>query len=324
MEMTAPIVLFAYNRPEHLKQTIEALKSNAEAAESTLYIFSDGPRVKQAPEGADTATVKGIAEQNEKTRQAVEATREYIHTVEKEGLFREVIVTESPCNKGLATSVITGVDQVVRKHGRVIVIEDDAVCAPGFLEFMNRALEFYEPYHQKIWMIGGYCPKLDIPQDYPYEFYVMGRGSSFAWATWLDRWETVDWKVLDYATFRHNHRMRKAFNRFGEDRANMLDTQMLGKIDSWAVRFAYAMFRHDMYAVLPTRSLIQTIGRDGTGTHARQISHDFDVSLNSAPCDVVFADIDPDERIVRQHVQYFKRSKPYLFKQYIKNCWLKK
>ncbi|MBP3435476.1 MAG: glycosyltransferase [Clostridia bacterium] len=316
--------MFAYNRPDHLKKTVEALKANKEAKESILYIFSDGPRIKKAPADASAELIRQTDEKNEKTRQAVEETRQYIRAVADESFFREVIVTEAPENKGLATSIITGVDWVINRHGRVIVIEDDAVCAPGFLRFMNDALDFYESYDRKIWMIGGYCPKLDIPQDYAYDFYVMGRGSSFAWATWKDRWQKIDWTVASYRDFRNNHRLRRAFNRYGDDRANMLDAQMLGKIDSWAVRFAYEMFRNGMYAVLPTRSLIQTIGRDGTGTHATQVSHDFDVELGEAPQNIAFADVDPDERIVKQHTAYFKRSKAYLFRQYVKNCLLKK
>ena len=40
----APIVLFAYNRLEHLKLTISNLKKNNLANSSELIIFSDGPK----------------------------------------------------------------------------------------------------------------------------------------------------------------------------------------------------------------------------------------------------------------------------------------
>ena len=38
MTKYAPILLFVYNRPEHLKQTMETLQNNTLAAESKLYI----------------------------------------------------------------------------------------------------------------------------------------------------------------------------------------------------------------------------------------------------------------------------------------------
>ena len=40
----APIVLFVYNRPDHTRRTVEGLLGNAEAKESLLYIFADGPK----------------------------------------------------------------------------------------------------------------------------------------------------------------------------------------------------------------------------------------------------------------------------------------
>lgn len=39
-----PIVLFAYNRPWHLRQTLEALRRNHLAESSRLIVYSDGPR----------------------------------------------------------------------------------------------------------------------------------------------------------------------------------------------------------------------------------------------------------------------------------------
>ena len=40
----APIVLFAYNRPEHLRRCIASLQANALAAESELFVYSDGAK----------------------------------------------------------------------------------------------------------------------------------------------------------------------------------------------------------------------------------------------------------------------------------------
>ena len=41
----APIVLFAYARPEHTLRTLKALADNTLAADSRLYIYIDGPQV---------------------------------------------------------------------------------------------------------------------------------------------------------------------------------------------------------------------------------------------------------------------------------------
>lgn len=40
----APIIVFAYDRPDHLSKTLAALAKNDLAPQSVLYIYSDGPR----------------------------------------------------------------------------------------------------------------------------------------------------------------------------------------------------------------------------------------------------------------------------------------
>ena len=42
--MYAPIIVFAYNRPEHLKNTLNALALNQEAKDSDLFVFIDGSK----------------------------------------------------------------------------------------------------------------------------------------------------------------------------------------------------------------------------------------------------------------------------------------
>ena len=78
-------------------------------------------------------------------------------------MFDEVIITEEPKNKGLANSVIQGVDKVIREYSKVIVIEDDAIPAKDFLEYMNNGLNFFEK-NPKVWSIGGFTPDMEIPE----------------------------------------------------------------------------------------------------------------------------------------------------------------
>jgi len=44
----APIVLFVYNRPDHTRQTVEALQKNELAKESELFIYSDAAKNETA------------------------------------------------------------------------------------------------------------------------------------------------------------------------------------------------------------------------------------------------------------------------------------
>jgi hypothetical protein len=243
----APIVLFVYNRPIHTKKTVQALLKNKLASQSILYIYSDYPK-------------------KEEHKEDVKKVREYIHTIKG---FKEIHIIERKQNYGLAKSIIEGVIEVINKYGRIIVIEDDLITSHMFLTFMNNMLETYEK-EKKIYSITryNYPPKLmKIPEEYKYDIYFSPRAGSWGWATWKDRWNKADWEVKDYEEFKNNKQLQKEFNKGGDDMTDMLISQMEGKLDSWAIRWCYTLFKNNAYCVYPTKSYIDNIGMDGSGVH---------------------------------------------------------
>jgi hypothetical protein len=246
----SPIILFVYNRPKHTAETVEALKKNEFASESVLYVFSDGAK--------EDAT----EEQKNKIREI----RNYIHTITG---FKELIIEEAPKNKGLANSVIYGVTKVINKHGKAIVVEDDIVTHPFFLRFMNECLDKYED-RRDIFMIGGYNMAFKFPWWYRKDIYVVHRSCSWGWATWKSRWDLADWSVSDYSIMCQDINLQNKFNRGGNDMFPMLTAQMNGKIDSWAIRWDYSLYKHDAVCIRPVRTLVTNNGMDGTGIHCKQ------------------------------------------------------
>ena len=126
--MLAPIILFVYNRPEHLRKTLTWLGQNEMANQSTLFVYCDG--------------VKPDATKEQVER--VEAARKVAHELAVIPTFKEVHFVERENNLGLGTSIITGVTEVIRQYGRAIVMEDDLQTSPLFLDFMNKCLDHYE------------------------------------------------------------------------------------------------------------------------------------------------------------------------------------
>ena len=243
----APVVLFAYNRPDHMRQTIEALQKNELADRSDLFIYSDGPK-------------------DEQTEKAVQKVREYIHTING---FKTVTIREREENWGLAKSIIGGVTEVINEYGRIIVLEDDLISSPMFLNYMNYYLNAYKNEHKVFSITGFNYPQnlFNIPDDYIYSIYFGCRCMSWSWATWSDRWDKVDWQIKDFGTFIQDKKSKKLFNRGGDDLTDMLKSQIEGKIDSWAIRWCYAHYKHNSYCVYPIKSLIKNLGFDGTGVH---------------------------------------------------------
>lgn len=254
----APIVLFTYNRPDHTQKTVEALRANAGAAESELLVYSDGPK-------------------HDGHRDQVLAVRAYLPTITG---FRAISIIERPRNMGLAASVIAGVSEVLERHGRVIVVEDDMITAPDFLSFMNAALTVYRG-RPDIFSVTGYNYPIAIPADYPRDAYLSYRSSSWGWGTWLDRWQKVDWAMNDFQTFVRDEAALARFARGGDDLLAMLKLQMSGKLDSWSIRFDYAHYKHDATCLHPVRSRLRNIGFDGSGIHCN-VSSEYDVELDLA------------------------------------------
>ena len=283
MSEKTPIILFVYNRPWHTQQTVEALQKNELATESDLYIFSDGPKAN------------ATEEQKEKIRQV----REYIHHISG---FKSVTISEKEKNCGLANSVIAGVTEIINKFGKVIVVEDDLVTSRYFLKFMNEALDFFEN-DERIFSVSGYNysdKKMKIPKSYKDDIYLSYRNESWGWGTWIDRWAKVDWEVADFKEFCENPEIQKAFNRGGADMTGMLKAQMERKIDSWAIRFDYALFKNNCFNIKPVKSLVYNIGLT-SGTHFNNSKTDkFITKTDNTFCPKISM-IKPSEEILENY-----------------------
>jgi hypothetical protein len=243
----APIIIFAFNRLDALSRCVNALRQCDGAIESNLYVFVDGAR----SDAEDTV---------------VEQVRRYAANIKG---FKSLICKFSKQNKGLGPSVISGVTDVINSFGKAIIIEDDLIVQPNFLTYMNQGLVKYQN-SSEVFSICGYSNRVKVPQDYQYDAYFCTRSSSWGWATWFDRWSTVDWELKNW----NNHtRYKKAFNAWGgSDCFSMLKAWHEGKNKSWAIRFCFSQFLQNKVSLFPTKSLVKNDGFDGFGTNCRKYS----------------------------------------------------
>ena len=146
----SPIIVFAFNRADKLKHTIESLLSNTEAKESDLFVFVDGPR----------ANIEGEVEK-------VEAVRNYVKSISG---FKTLTYQFSKENKKLGPSIIAGVTKVINEYDKAIIVEDDLIVANNFLSYMNQGLDLYKN-NEKVFSVCGYTNKVNRQADYPYDAY---------------------------------------------------------------------------------------------------------------------------------------------------------
>lgn len=261
----APVVIFAFNRVEPVKACVEALLANREAKDTDLFVFVDGPREGKPGEMEKVAQVRAFAS-------SITG-------------FRSLSTSFSETNRRLGPSIIAGVSQVLNQYGRAIIMEDDLVCGKNYLSYMNQCLDFYED-KKEVFSICGYTNAVELPRDYPYDTYFCPRNASTGWATWEDRWLTVDWELRDWESVK---RTARAFNRWGgSDCYSMLCDWKEGRNQSWAIRFCYSQFKQNRVSVFPATSHIYNIGFDGEGTNCRKWSRFKSVFDTSENKDFVF------------------------------------
>ena len=224
----APILLFVYNRPEHVRRNIQALLKNELAAESELFIYSD-------------------AAKDETSQAAVKEVRAFIRSIQG---FKKITITERAENWGLARSIIDGVTTQINRYGRVIVLEDDLVVAPHFLQFMNDALETYRDEERV-----GHIQACDFTHDpsLPDTFLIKWTGS-WGWGTWDRAW--------------------KHFNADGKALLTELESRKLTYTFDFNGKYGYTrMLRRQIEGLKGIlslnvgKSLVQNEGFDGSGTN---------------------------------------------------------
>lgn len=246
--MSAPIIIFAYNRPQHTEKVIKSLLLNKEAKDSDLIVYCDGAKNEE-----DTAKVAEVR-----------------NLVNKITGFKKITSVFRDKNIGLAKNIIDGVTKVFETYDTAIVLEDDLVVTPLFLKYMNSALKFYEK--SDVQSVSGYTPPVTIPDNYNFTTYSIMRNCSWGWATWKDRWMNTDWEVKDFKDFISNSKLRKEFNQSGSDLCTMLLKQQTGVINSWSIRFCYSGYKKKLKTIYPVLSLVVNNGADGSGTNIKSTS----------------------------------------------------
>ncbi len=239
----APIILFVYNRPSHTLKTLESLEQNFLAKESILYVFADG-----AKENITKFELEEIA--------AVDSV------VKSHKWCKEVIYIKRERNFGLADNIVDGVADVLMRHEKVIVLEDDLVTSPGFLQYMNQALTIYQS-EEKAMHVSGYM--FPVKGRLPETFFFK-QSSCWGWGTWKRAWKYYNGNsrlLLNQAFNLPN------FNEINIDGTNQfvkqLEDNISGILKTWAVKWQFSIFVNDGLCLHPKISLVQNIGLDNSG-----------------------------------------------------------
>lgn len=292
--MLAPIVLFVFNRPWHTEQMLNALSENQLANSSELFVFCDGPKTDAS----------GMELNNILQVRAI---------VQQKMWCKQVTVKTYDTNVGCRDIIINGITEILSKYDKVIVLEDDIITSPTFLNYMNASLDYYEN-RKSVFSISGHShspEKYQIPSDYEYDVYVSPRIFNWGWGTWTDRWMQTDWDFNYYEAFIKSPFQIDAFNRCGEDLVKMLKEEYDGQSSAWDIQFTFAHFMNHAVSIVPCIPFTKNIGLDGSGTHCSNTQSTINEPLNDTER-VKFLDIlYEDKRIINLiHSSFCFKTRP--------------
>lgn len=241
--MNIATVLFTYKRSFNTKTVLDALERNTLKPE-ILYIFQDGCR-------------------NNNEQLEWNETNKIINDVS--WCNCKIIVSDE--NQGLSKSIISGLNYIFKFHDAAIILEDDCVPHPLFMEYMYMCLKKYAE-DDKVFTVNGYACNIAWDNyDRGVTAYFSGRTSSWGWGIWRNRWKEYEYDFGIINRIKKNPESCKRLHIWGEDLEGYLLDTLEGKADSWAVFLALKVIEKGKYCVTPYYSFINNIGFDGSGVH---------------------------------------------------------
>jgi hypothetical protein len=281
----APIVSINYHRPQHTLRTLESLANNIGAQESELFLFCDGAK-------------------QDSDEQGVNAVR---RIVRERSWCGKTHIIEHEKNLGLAQNIVSSVSTICESYGRVIVLEDDLVLSPYFLQYMNDALERYQD-HPDVMHIGGYLWRLQAELPQP---FFLRQPNVWGWATWQRAWQFYDSDAAAWLQRIKENGLEQKFSFSGtRPYVTALEEKLQGRNqNSWAIYWLATVFFKGL-ALYPHRSLVKNIGFDGSGVHHTAATSLYDTELYQDRV-IHFSDrIAEDLAAEEAFCQYFRSIQP--------------
>ena len=238
----SPIIIFTYNRLDHLDALICSLKKNILFEKSKVIVYSDGPKNL-----IDVDRIKKI--------------RIYL---KKNLISNNSEIIERTVNLGLSKNVIGGISQAFKTYDQLVILEDDLEVSPFFLNYMNDALNLYSSA-ENVSSISGYMYPIDS-KNFSNDYFFLKLVESWGWGTWKRAWNNFETDSIKLKNEIDKRKLVKEFNfSSGISYYEMLKSNINGLNDSWAVRWYASTFLKNMNTLFPSKSFVKNTGVDDSG-----------------------------------------------------------
>lgn len=243
-EITVPILLVIYNRPEITKKSIDAI---ARVSPKTLLVAADGPKSSE-----DSRRCK--------------LTRDLIDAVD---WTTDVRRNYSNYNLGCGVRVSSAVDWALDKFEEVIVLEDDCIATPSFFSYCQNLLDRFRNDSRVMHISGNNF--LERPLREGHSYYFSKYTHAWGWATWRRAWRYFDWKMEHWPECRDAEIVKTWCDDPYERQywLKIFEDVYGGHRDAWDYQWNFACWSQNGLAVLPSVNLVSNIGFGPDATHTK-------------------------------------------------------
>lgn len=245
---SSPIVVFGFNRPNHMNRMLESLCNNPESEYSKVIFFIDGF--------------------DNKNNQLIQKT---LDVVNKDWNFSDKVVNFRESNLGCKFNIILGITEVLEKNESIIVLEDDLILSKNFLNFMNTSIEKYKMI-DKVWSISGWGHPQLLNRRSGSSFSSLT--SPWGWGTWKDNWNIfVENKLFEKNLISNlNNKDKNQFLFYGYANywEEAIKKDLAGENSVWDAYWYQTIYINGGLTLFPNVSHVQNVGFDGTGLHCKE------------------------------------------------------
>lgn len=243
--LRAPVVLFAFNRPELTSRVFATIRA---ARPSRLFLVCDGPRADRPGEADRCAAVRQILSEVD---WPCEVERNY-----------------SDENMGCRLRVSSGIEWVFSRTEEAIFLEDDVLPEATFFRYCDELLERYRT-DDRVMMICGYnlLGRADVSGP---SYWFSAHPRIWGWASWRRAWQGYDVTMQDWPAFEQTSGWTRRTAAEKEGWGGFFTAVRDGRVDTWDAQATLLAWGRAQLNVIPSSNLVVNIGfgEDSTNTRA--------------------------------------------------------
>lgn len=247
-EITSPVLLLAFNRPEKTKEVFDCIRR---ARPKKFYAAVDAPR-------------EGRPDDVENCNRVKEIVKNVDWPCETHYLFHET-------NQGCAMAGKKAWDWIFETENDMIFMEDDGVVTDSFFGYCQECLDRYRD-DDRIAYIGGvnFGPKYGNASY----FFTRYSVSTYGMATWKRVYDLYEFKLDSYPETRNTRDFRSQFlSKFERDRfcssfdKYYNDMQNGVARTTYDLQMNYLVCKYHKWCIYPNLNQVTNIGFDIGGTN---------------------------------------------------------